>query len=510
MYGWVNKDMLKAGQVLKIEGIAVYAGYSLNGYYFTYEALQNININVPLYVEHVYDRQVGEVRLFTSDDGSYLAYEGTVWLGSLTEQEVSNLKAGLYRVSIGVEVHEYYVSQHVNGENVEEFILIHSIKPFELSLVENPAFPLTTLYMQNAKKVKVNADEIKEDILILRNKMTGAAKRAGAINIIPTITKHDSKAVDKGDINRDMTEDKPVISTNSNVDNVLESLNAFVSRQRGHIKFTINTIDASPFETRSEMGIVPKPRHISANLEEFLARGRVEGKNATWIVVPVVDWETFIDGTTPADATQNITEVTAPVSYKGYRQSVTDLAKVASPVDLVGELVALERDMIAYEIDKAIFDQRGEITTSPLDATSTLDPSTVLTAIRQIRATGNMNDLILLCPPKVFHDLMGSPEISNFIEYGEGNTLSARDGINEFFIYGVRVRMTSKEITETVGNSSKLVSIMFPAGAIGVAIGNLEVEIFRDGNALKDVITIKRPFALKYLLPDQCIKIRSD
>lgn len=48
------------------------------------------------------------------------------------------------------------------------------------------------------------------------------------------------------------------------------------------------------------MGIVPKP---SANLEEFLARGRVEGKNATWIVVPVVDWETFIDGTTPIDAT---------------------------------------------------------------------------------------------------------------------------------------------------------------------------------------------------------------
>lgn len=120
-----------------------------------------------------------------------------------------------------------------------------------------------------------------------------------------------------------------------------------------------------------------------------------------------------------------------------------------------------------------------------------------------------MNDLILLCPPKIFHDLMGSPEISNFIEY-EGNTLSTRDGINEFFIYGVRVRMTSKEITDMVGDSSKLVNIMFPAGAIGVAIGNLEVEIFRDGNALKDVITIKRPFALKYLLPDQCIKIRSD
>lgn len=76
---------------------------------------------MPLYIEHVYDRQVGEVRLFTSDDGSYLAYEGTVWLGSLTEQEVSNLKAGLYRVSIGVEVHEYYVSQHVNGETIEDY-----------------------------------------------------------------------------------------------------------------------------------------------------------------------------------------------------------------------------------------------------------------------------------------------------------------------------------------------------------------------------------------------------
>lgn len=499
--------------ILNIEGIAVYAGYSLNGYYFTYEALQSINTNVPLYVEHAYDRQVGEVRLFTSDDGSYLAYKGTVWLGSLTEQEVSDLKAGLYRVSIGVEVHEYYVSQHVNEGDVEEFILIHSIKPFELSLVKNPAFPLTTLYMQNARKIKVDTEAMKKDILILRNKMVDTGRRAGTINIISTITKHEHSHImqaKKGGINKDMAEGKPVITTNSEIDHVLESLNAFVSRQRGHIKFTINAIDASPFATRSEMGIVPKPRHISANLEEFLARGRVEGKNATWIVVPVVDWTTFIDGTTPADATQNITEVSASVTYKGYRQSVTDLAKVASPVDLVGELVALERDMIAYEIDKAIFDQRGEITTPPLDATSTLDPSTVLTAIRQIRATGNMNDLILLCPPKVFHDLMGSPEISNFIDYGEGNTLSARNGINEFFIYGVRVRMTSKEITEEVGGDNKLVSIMFPAGAIGVAIGNLEVEIFRDGNALKDVITIKRPFALKYLLPDHCIKIRSD
>ncbi|MEM2856996.1 MAG: hypothetical protein QW416_07850 [Candidatus Nitrosocaldaceae archaeon] len=501
--------MSDAVPVLKIEGIAVYAGYSLNGYYFTYDALQAINTSVPLYVEHVYDRQIGEVRLFTSDDGSYLAYEGTIWLGSLTEEEVGNLKSGLYRVSIGVEVHEYYVSQHVNGGDVDEFILIHSIKPVELSLVKNPAFPLTTLYMQNAREINVNAEAIKEDILILRNKMADAGTRAGAINIISTKYNPITTA-DKGDINKDMTEDKPVISTNSEINHVLESLNAFVSRQRGHIKFTINAIDASPFATRSEMGIVPKPRHISANLEEFLSRGRVEGKNATWIVVPVVDWATFIDGTTPADATQNITEVTASVAYKGYRQSVTDLAKVASPVDLVGELVTLERDMIAYEIDKAIFDQRGEITTSPLDATSTLDPSTVLTAIRQIRATGNMSDLILLCPPKVFHDLMGSPEVSNFIDYGEGNTLSAKNGINEFFIYGVRVRMTSKEITEEVGDDNKLVSIMFPAGAIGVAIGNLEVEIFRDGNALKDVITIKRPFALKYLLPDHCIKIRSD
>lgn len=62
--------------------------------------------------------------------------------------------------------------------------------------------------MQNAKKIKVNADEIKEDILILRNKMTSAVKSAGAINIISTITKHGySKITDKkGNINRDMIE----------------------------------------------------------------------------------------------------------------------------------------------------------------------------------------------------------------------------------------------------------------------------------------------------------------
>ncbi|MDW8275180.1 MAG: hypothetical protein RMJ59_02205 [Candidatus Nitrosocaldus sp.] len=491
---------------IRVSGIAVYAGYSLNGYYFTYESLQGIDTVVPLYHEHNYDRQIGQVRLYTSEDGTYINYDGEIDEASITEDVMRDLEKGLYRVSIGVEVNEYYVYHHVSSGSDEEFILIHSIRPFELSIVKNPAFPLTTLYMQNARRIEMVGDgkSVQKRILMLRNRICDGAgcirMRLGCDNNATAQYTHK--------INIDMAEEKPVI-TNSGENPIVEAVNSYISRTKGHIKFVVNAIDASPFGSRGENGLVPKPQRISARLEEFMVKGRVEGKNAVWTVVPVVEWSTFADGSAPADAAQSITEASKAVEYRGYRQSITDLAKISAPVDLIGELVALEREMLQYEIDKALFDQRAEITNTLDSATAMLEPGDVLTAIRQIRATGNMNDIVLVCPPKVFHDLMGSQEVSKFLEYGDGNALGAREGINEFFIYGIRVRMTSKEVTEEVDGTDKYVSIMFPVGAVGLALGSLEVEIFRDGNALKDVITVKKPFALKYLLPDQCVKIRS-
>lgn len=486
---------------IDIEGIALYSGYSLNGYYFTLDSLMDGDgEEVDLYLEHDYSKWIGKVKFIFDREDVMLKFKGYIDYDSLSQslkEEVDEHLNGGARVSVGCEVLEYSILTNVNNieDRISECILITHVKFYELSIVMNPSFPLTTI-STNAKFVKID------------NMATNMVKDKSIINVVTcSITNTCMQACNANNINTNMNltynmEGKPTIQENHNTninmeDERIVALKNYLARRVNHIKFSINAIDATPFNTRSEIGIAPRPTIVSGNVEEFLNKGVVEGKKATWVVVPIVEWSSFVDGSTPSDATQTISEVEEVVGYRGYRQSVSDLAKLVAPIDLVGELVRLEKSMVAYEIDKDIFAKRNEASTIVEDDTP-FSYTHLLNAIRTIRGNGGVGEIVALLPPKAFHELLNELHAST---YGDNTPFASKDGIYEVYVFGARVRMTSREVIDNVGGTNYLRSIIFLSGSIGVALGDLEVEVFRDGNALKDVITIKKAFALKYLNP---------
>ncbi|MEM4325497.1 MAG: hypothetical protein QXK74_08385 [Candidatus Nitrosocaldaceae archaeon] len=500
---------------IDIEGIALYSGYSLNGYYFTLESLMDGDgEEVDLYLEHDYSKLIGKVKFIFDRDDAMLKFKGYIDYDSLSQslkEEVNEHLNGGAKVSVGCEVLEYSILTNVNNieDRINECILITHVKFYELSIVMNPSFPLTTI-STNAKVIKV--DNMATNMVKDRDKtkmidlITCSITTINTNTSTPTPTNTPTTNMNLNDMNltnMNLTynmEGKPTLQENHNInmeDERIVALKNYLARRVNHIKFSINAIDATPFNTRSEMGVAPRPTIVSGNVEEFLNKGVVEGKKATWVVVPIVEWSSFVDGSTPNDATQAISEVEEVVGYRGYRQGVSDLAKLVAPIDLVGELIRLEKSMVAYEIDKEIFAKRSGASTI-VEEDAPFSYTHLLNAIRTIRANGGVGEIVALLPPKAFHELLSELHAST---YGDNTPFANKDGIYEVYVFGARVRMTSREVIDNVGGTNYLRSIIFLSGSIGVALGDLEVEVFRDGNALKDVITIKKAFALKYLNP---------
>lgn len=496
---------------IKISGIALYSGYSLNGYYFTIDSLRDGHMkSVPLYLEHNYSKKIGKITYLYDEENALLRFEGEIDYDSLDDDLKKEVDDHLYegaKVSVGCEVLEYSIITNVDNmnEEIKEYILITHVEFVELSIVMNPSFPLTTLNFAKAKRniytptlvnrvinyVACSIDKVDRGI----NNDTITTPTPTSISTLNNMLIYD---MDANMPNTSTSNEKPISNiVEHREDDRIELLKRYIERKTNHIKFSINAIDATPFNTRSEMGIAPRPTIVSGNVEEFLNRGVIEGKKATWVVVPIVEWSSFVDGSTPNDATQPISEVEEVVSYRGYRQSVSDLAKVIAPIDLIGELVRLEKGMVAYEIDKEIFAKRSEASTIVED-NEPFNYTHLLRAIRTIRANGGVGEIVALLPPKAFHELL---EDLNASTYGDNTPFANKDGIYELYVFGARVRMTSREVIDNVGGTNYLRSVIFLSGSIGVALGDLEVEVFRDGNALKDVITIKKAFALKYLNP---------
>lgn len=436
-----------------IKGIALIPSHSLNNHFYTFESIESFqDVVVPIYVDHDYSvNSIGYAKIFYSEADKALLYEGEIEEGY--EQ--------YGHVSVGIYVVDYELTEESKRMVIRKFMI------YELSLTNNPAIPFTTLEFEKIKNI-VHNNSIKYNM-----------------SNMPEIPKSETNVL-------------------------IEKLNDYFNTHKP-TRFTITkeTIDATPFGTRNESGLFPIPSTLRTNSHLFTTRGIVDGKNVVFVTATMPKWADFPDGSAPPDATQTISEVSVGAIYTGYRQSVTDLAKVVSKVDLVNELVRLGVIMGDLRLDEKVelealtstnvIYANGKTTEGAIASTDKISASEILTIVKFFRDQGKFGQIVMFVHPKQFTDLANDSNVLS-LHISGNKVVGSEEEIRELDVYGVKVYPSNFLTTGTgAGGITTYRAVAFVEGAIGQGYGDVEVEIWRDGNAQKDIITVKKLVATKIL-----------
>ncbi|MEM5810192.1 MAG: hypothetical protein QW156_04870 [Candidatus Aenigmatarchaeota archaeon] len=447
-----------------IKGIALIPSHSLNDHFYTFESIENFQeVVVPIYVDHDYNSMsIGYARIYYSDQDKALLYEGEVEDGYEEYQHVS----------VGIYVVDYELTEETKRMVIRKFMI------YELSLTNNPAIPFTTLEFEKIKNIIHNTN-----------------------------------------IKYNMSE-TPKIPDNVHTNVIIEKLNDYFNTHKT-TKFTITkeTIDATPFATRNENGLFPIPSTLKTNSHLYTTKGIIDGKNVIFVTATMPKWADFVDGSAPSDATQTISEVSVNAIYTGYRQSVTDLAKSVSKIDLVNELVRLgvvmgdlrldEKVEIEGETSTNVIYANGKTSESALTTSDILTANDILTISKFFRDNGKVGQIVMFVHPKQFSDLARDSNVLS-LHISGNKVVGSEEPIRELNVYGVKVFPSNFHTTGTgAGGITTYRSVAFVEGAIGQGYGDIEVEIWRDGNTLKDVITVKKLVATKILDAQGVVKFIS-
>ncbi|GIU71591.1 MAG: hypothetical protein KatS3mg003_1070 [Candidatus Nitrosocaldaceae archaeon] len=508
----------------KINGIALQPVDTLNQSIFTVDSMiDRAWDNIPFVISHS-GMEVARVNLFWDYDQYALLYDGEV--DDNTAEIIKNKK-----VSIGVIVNKYKVFFDSTDDRIYE--IIEDFTPYELAVVDDPAVPSTS--------IKISENAIKEDLTKLEKELfvkeevktiiLSKINREKVFEITPKVenevlskeersleqetkTEELSKKDEQKDVIYYMSQKVPITSENTEEFNLREELMKLQQTYNGSnaIKRTF-AITSSSFTNQFGLGVYPKPVAIINDIEPYLVRGRVLGKTAKWTVLPQAEWADLTEGSTPTDATQTITEATKDVKVALYRQSVTDLAKLsADGFNLVEALVQTAIETAPLKIEADVITEADNTSNimygdDSVSSDATVTSSMVLTVnalarlSRKFQETAKYTgDIVLLVHPKQFEDLIASSDIKYAQNFGEGNSLR-----------GIPIPLKVMNFLIFPSNKAPVLSgagsggidlynaIAFAIGSIGVAMSEIEVEIFRDGNALKDVITVSKNIAVKGL-----------
>jgi N4-gp56 family major capsid protein len=241
--------------------------------------------------------------------------------------------------------------------------------------------------------------------------------------------------------------------------------------------------------------IIIRDQGITAGLRQFaqvvnLRRGE---SKAQFFKINVPSFAALTPGVPPTEASQTITTVEATVSERGAMQVVRYDQIEQSVVDVVNGIEETLQIAAEIDLDKLILaeldtntnkhfagDRSGE---SGLTETDTLKVSELVAAkrklIEQSKRFPRPGELVLVCHPKQYHDLLSDSAILKALEFGSGEPI--QKGILPQ-VLGINVIPT--DLVTSATNSGDVryyrAHLFFPK-AFGLAVSrDFMVEAFRE------------------------------
>lgn len=245
--------------------------------------------------------------------------------------------------------------------------------------------------------------------------------------------------------------------------------------------------------------IVHLPSSIKVGLRRYanlvtLPRGANQAK---WFLIDMPQFGALTSKTAPTAVTHTITTVTASVSERGASQIIGYEEIEQSVVDLVRTIDASFVEAAVRDEDKLILAELntntyvhyagGKTAENSLTASDKLTLAELITAKRKLidnaKYVPDVGDIVLVCSPKQYFDLLSDTGILKALEYGSDEPV--KTGVITK-VLGVGEILVTDNVPTGSGSGTPPITtyhaqLIIPRRSFGLAIGReLLVEAFRE------------------------------
>ena len=211
-----------------------------------------------------------------------------------------------------------------------------------------------------------------------------------------------------------------------------------------------------------------------------------------------VSFGAVTEGTEPTNEAQTVTKVTATPAIRGGVQRIgySQLEDIPALTNAINQSFALEAISDEENLLHAEFDSitptnwvngnSGATITDDDVAGMTLTGVGLVHAKKKIAEQGyDVSDLVFLCDPKAYAELLTDSNISTFTQQGNAG-ITQKGQLEE--LYGISIVVSNNIVNQNNSTNDTLRNILFVKGAFGIASGrDLSMESQRD-NAVQQVI----------------------
>lgn len=211
-----------------------------------------------------------------------------------------------------------------------------------------------------------------------------------------------------------------------------------------------------------------------------------------------VSFGAVTEGTEPTNEAQTVTKVTATPAIRGGVQRIgySQLEDIPALTNAINQSFALEaisdeENLLHAEFDSVtptnwVNGNSGATITDDDVAGMTMTGTGLVHAKKKISEQGyDVSDLVFLCDPKAYAELLTDSNISTFTQQGNAG-ITQKGQLEE--LYGISIVVSNNIVNQNNSTNDTLRNILFKKGAFGIASGrDLSMESQRD-NAVQQVI----------------------
>ncbi|MEM4189576.1 MAG: phage capsid protein [Candidatus Caldarchaeum sp.] len=333
------------------------------------------------------------------------------------------------------------------------------------------------------------------------------------------------------DLLKTLKQREPPVSVpaGENIDAVYERFAAWLTGVKNDAKARESASEAVsgvPATFDYSRDLIHLPSSIRVGLRKYsnfvtVSRG---ANQARWFTVDMPTFNALTSKTAPTAVTHTITTVTATLSERGasqiigyeeIEQSVIDLVKMID-TSFLEAAVRDEDKLILAELDTNtnVHYAGGNTAENTLTASDKLTLAELITAKRKLienaKYVPDVGDVVLVCSPKQYFDLLSDTGILKALEYGSDEPV--KTGVVTK-VLGIGEILVTDNVSTGSGSGTPPVTtyrahLFIPRRAFGLAVGrDLLVEAFREPPKRAITITASYTAGAKLIDAKSAIKI---
>lgn len=231
-----------------------------------------------------------------------------------------------------------------------------------------------------------------------------------------------------------------------------------------------------------------------------------------------VSFGAVTEGTEPTNEAQTVTKVTATPAIRGGVQRIgySQLEDIPALTNAINQSFALEAISDEENLLHAEFDSitptnwvngnSGATITDDDVAGMTLTGVGLVHAKKKIAEQGyDVSDLVFLCDPKAYAELLTDSNISTFTQQGNAG-ITQKGQLEE--LYGISIVVSNNIVNQNNSTNDTLRNILFVKGAFGIASGrDLSMESQRDNAKQQVIISGTQRLAVKCIDEKQVCRV---